>query len=50
MIDDYKELKELCKKEGCYCPPEHVMRLKIANTSLWLRLYFRNKQRGGNKQ
>jgi hypothetical protein len=32
--------EELCLKEGCYCPPDYERAGIIANTPLWLRLWF----------
>jgi hypothetical protein len=32
--------EETCKEYGCYCPPEWQRVGIIANTPLWLRLWF----------
>lgn len=40
MTKEYNKLKELCKKEGCFCPPEHIVYLEEANTNLYLRIWF----------
>ena len=36
----YKELKELCNKEGCFCPQEFIIRKILANTPEWIRIYY----------
>jgi len=38
-----KQVKQICKKKGCYCPPDHKIFINIANTPLYLREYFKLK-------
>ncbi len=40
---NYEKLKKQCKKIGCFCPPEYEVRAKEANSSVWLRLWFKIK-------
>ena len=37
----YEDFKELCKKEGTWCPEEHLIHKEVANTDVWLRLWFK---------
>lgn len=41
MKKEYNLCKEICKKQGCYCPPSHEFYSIIANTPLWLRAYLK---------
>jgi len=41
MKKEYNLCEEVCKKEGCYCPPSHEFHSTIANTPLWLRAYLK---------
>jgi len=36
----HKRLKEECDKFGCFCPESHIAHHEVANTPLWLRVYF----------
>ena len=42
----YTKLKEECKKQGCFCPVDYICSSEIANTPLWLRIYFREVEDG----
>ena len=42
-----ERFKELCKKEGCYCPDFYKVMRDVANTPTYLRVYFREQGRQG---
>lgn len=37
---EMKPFEEVCKEYGCYCPKDWERAGQIANTPLWLRLWF----------
>ena len=40
-----EEIESLCEKEGCHCPPIHTLKTKLANTPMFLRVYFEERGR-----
>ena len=40
---EYEICKEACKKVGCYLPKEHEFHGTIANTPMFIRVYFHLK-------
>lgn len=39
--EKYLILKDICKTDGCYLPPEHRCHEILANTPPWVRRYCR---------
>lgn len=40
---EYEIMKQACINAGCYCPPSHEFHGAVANTPMFLRVYFHAK-------
>ena len=50
MVDkEYEICKEVCKKEGCYCPEDYKFHITVANTPQFIRAYYYAKGRLSKK-
>jgi len=52
MIDkEYELCKKGCEKEGCHCPEDYKFHSAVANTPMFIRVYFylKGKQGEGGK-
>lgn len=40
---EYEICKQACINAGCHCPPSHEFHSAVANTNMFLRVYFHAK-------
>ena len=40
---EYEIMKFACETTGCHCPPSHEFHSAVANTPMFLRVYFHAK-------